>query len=520
MTLEDTTVVDDQIEALGCGRYQILLLLAVGSSFLVESLEMGVVSPLHTALGHVYSLSRGERVGLAALTYAGSMGGMFIAGPLADCWGRKKGLLLALCLIFISSVLHAVVPLNSPTSVLLFLRVLGGIGGAITLPTGYTLAAESTPESMRFRIVFGISFLGSLGYFLEAVGIQWFMPHFGEHDSDNWRGLCLFIGLPALIAGPLVWMVSESPAFLSTNGRWEECARSLQTIARWNGREDAARAITADDLRPTIVGEPSESSPTAQWPPLNSLAAHYLPILVVLALMDACKSFFTSGSAYLCKDLFELTRASQTMSPTALNIVASASPLVGMLLGERCVWAGVRTLMFGWSIVAAGSLFVLADSRSREVPWLVLLMVIFYKLAYGPMGTCLSMMKVQAFPTEFRGSAFASICVAGRLLCALGPMLLEGLKPQEDASSWNPRHLDIFIIALGVTALCAGLLVFPIPRACRSQPVLRSLSSVNLCSEDEGGLTRSASASDYSTFAKRKSPSGGKWPSSSRATHP
>lgn len=459
-----------------------LLMLAVGTSFLVESLEMGAVSPLHSALGHAYGLSRAQRVGLAAMTYGGSMGGMLISGPLGDCKGRKAALMLANGLICLSSCLHAVVPLTSPTWVLLLLRLLGGLGGAISVPTGYTLAAESTPEELRLQMIFCISFVGNLGYILEALGIQWFMPHFGEQDSDNWRGLCLFIGLPAFAAMPLVWLVSESPSFLASNGRWDECAAALSTIASWNGRpESHAQALEEIKARRKPVAYSA-----GHWPAWTSLATHYLPVMVVLMLMDASKSFFTSGSAYLCKDLFELTRKHQSLSPTSLNIIASAAPLVGLLIGERFAWAGVRKLMLGWSLIAAASLGVLAIATLRSMAWFLLLTVILFKLAYGPMGTCLAMMKVQAFPTEFRASAFAMICVAGRLVCALGPMLLEALKTQEKARSWNPQHLSVYVVSLAAAALLSGLLVFPIPRACSSIPKLRSLSDINLnCSDDD-----------------------------------
>lgn len=480
MSLVDTSRVEAEVDSLGSGKYQVLVCLAVGSSFLIEALEMGAVSPLHTALGHAYNLSQGERVALAALTYAGSMGGMFISGPMADCFGRKTGLLAGNVLICVSSCLHCVIPLGAPHYTLLGLRLFGGLGAAIVLPTGYTLAAESTPEKDRLTMIFAISFLGSAGYVLEAIGVHFFTPHFGEEDSDNWRGLCLFIGLPALVALPLVWMLSESPTFLATNGRWDACATSLQSMAAWNGMQESEEA---PQPRPGSCCRPSWRSSPVKWPSWRSLAARFLPVMIVLTLMDASKSFFTSGSAYLCKDLFELTRDEQSMSPTALNIIASISPLIGLIIGERLVWAGVRLLMLVWSLIATASLGVLAITRLRSVGWLVLVLVIFFKMTYGPMGTCQAMMKVQAFPTEFRASAFAIICVAGRLLCALGPMLLEALKPREDATSWNPEHLDIYIITLAATALLSGLLVLALP-AMRTTK-LRSLSSTDLGSLDD-----------------------------------
>mmetsp|Transcript_110770 Transcript_110770/g.294241 ORF Transcript_110770/g.294241 Transcript_110770/m.294241 type:complete len:519 (-) Transcript_110770:92-1648(-) len=486
MSLVDTSQVEAQVEALGCGRYQFVVFAAVGTSFLIESLEMGAVSPLHTALGHAFNLSRGERIGLAALTYAGSMGGMFCAGPIADCYGRKTVLAAGNLIICISSCLHAVVPLHTPSWLILALRLLQGVGGAVVLPTGYTLAAESTPIDYRLKMGFGISFLGTIGYLLEALAIQWFMPHFGEKDSDNWRGFCLFIGLPALLALPLVFMIVESPTFLAINERWDDCEESLRTMAAWNKvPESAASTEASESLLPRrhMSCRPMTTK-LIRWPSVNSLIARFLPVMVVLTLMDASKSFFTSGSAYLCKDLFELTRHEMNQfSPAALNAIASGSPLLGLILGERMVGVGVRMVMLIWSVVAFAALCMMAIGKLRACGWLVLTLVIVYKLAYGPMGTCLAMMKVQAFPTEFRASAFAIICVGGRLLCALGPVLLEALKPHEDASSWNPKHLSVYILSLAVAALVSGLLVLKLPAMPTTR--LRSLSSTDLHSLDE-----------------------------------
>lgn len=484
--LHASSEVEEQVESLGCGKYQALLLLAIGVAFLAESLEMGAVSPLHTALGHAYGLSRGGRVWLAATTYAGSIGGMVVAGPLADIWGRKKGLLLSLLLVCLSSCAHAALPLQAPFFMILVLRVLAGLGTAISLPTGITLAAESTPEVLRLRLVLGTSFLGTLGYVLEAVGIQWFMPHFGEKDSDNWRGLCLFIGIPAFAALPLVWLLQESPMFLATTGRWEECNKALQEIAAWNnsplhGGSRAPEVITDSQHRGTAISRKQAiRSWKNQWPSWRLLVRQYALVLVVLTLMDAAKSFFVSGSAYLCKDLFEMTRTRQSLSPTALNMFASISPLLGLLIGERFVCIGVRALMVSCSFIASAALTALAFPKVRRGPGWVLSMVLLFKLTYGPMGTCLSMMKVEAFPTQFRASAFAAICAAGKLLCALGPMLLEGLKPEEDARSWDQRTLEKYIIVLAVAALAHGVLAFFIPRACGQGPRLRSLSASQL----------------------------------------
>jgi len=503
--LAGISAVHAQVDALGFGWYQALLLLGVGVSSLVESMEMGVVGPLHTALARAYGLSRTERSLLPLLTYLGSMVGMIVAGPLADLWGRKRGLVLAQVLICAACCLHAVLPAHIGFGALVVLRLVSGVSGAMGIPTGISLAVESCPQKDRLRLVFGISFLGSLGYLLEAMGIQWFMPHFGEEATDNWRGLCLFCGIPALATLPLVLVLRESPTFLAISGRPQECIDSLDSISYWNG---VPRRIEPVQRRTSKIWRRLSISAT-RGPTLWGLAMHYLPVLVLLVLVDSMRSFFVSGSAYLCKDLFELTRMNQSVSPPFLNIIASISPLVGLIIGERCVWMGVRTIMLGGSVIAAASLAALASEGVRSLSWLLLVLVLCYKLTYGPLGTCVSVMKVEAFPTEFRGTAFAAICVAGKLLCALGPTLVEALKEEEAASSWRPKPLAIYLFSLAAAVLVSGLLALAVPVSGGGEEgvPLQDFSKLDgLDSDDEQDLkakARTASADDYGSVGKR-----------------
>jgi len=481
--------VQAQVDALGFGWYQYLLIFTVGVSSLVESMEMGTVAPLHTALARAFGLSRQQRTLLPTFTYLGAMAGMVVAGPLADLWGRKRALALALVMICIVNCLHAVLPLGTSFGVIVVLRIFTGVAGAIGIPTGISLAVESCPQRERLWMVFAITFLGSLGYLIEAVGVEAFMPHFGEEDTDNWRGLCLFCGIPALASLPFVYFLGESPTLLAINGSYIECLESLGTIARWNGQPPPGSRPQSSSRRRSTLWRSltvAETRGTTLW----RLAADFLPILVLLVLVDSLRSFFTSGSAYLCKDLFELTRLNDSISPTGLNVIASISPLVGLIIGERLSGFGVKTIMFGSSLIAAGSMVALAFPVVRSISLLLLILVLAYKLTYGPMVTCLALMKVESFPTEFRATAFAAICVAGKLLCALGPTLVEALKKDESASSWDPRNLAGYLFSLAGAVFLSGVLALRVPVAsCTSEGTpLQDFSECSLENDDKSSL--------------------------------
>jgi len=235
------------------------------------------------------------------------------------------------------------------------------------------------------------------------------------------------------------------------------------------------RALADDSAQPpaeNVTVRNSTPAPTEGGKPLCAQEdsveerKHLMPVFVLLTAMDATRSYFCSGSAYLCKDLFEMSRLGQRLSPTQLNIIASFSPLGGLILGERLVCLGVRRLMFAFSTCAAVVLMTLCSESVRLLPELVLTSVCAYKLCYGPMGVCSALLKVEAFPATFRVTAIALISLASKLLCALGPTLVEVLKREELADSWDSKDLVRFMLSLALAAQVSGLLALVAPRGC------------------------------------------------------
>jgi MFS family permease len=468
-----------------------MLLAGIGIAQLSETFEMGSVAPMHTALARAFGLSDVARAALPALALAGNSIGLAISGPLCDRWGRKSALVCSVVAIGMVMAVTAILPRNTGVVPLLALRFLGGVAGAVQIPAGLLLAVESAPQEVRTKLSFGISVVSSLGYLLEAVGIRLLMPHFGEAPSDSWRGFCALTACLAFLSLPFVAALRESPLFLAVRGDAEGCVSVLDTIARFHRKPELH-----DSSRVDVTVESSEKQASKGffalihtfWIAITS----YALLIGTLTLVDMGRSFFTSGSSYLWKDLFENARSAHSIEPTTLNIIASLSPILGLAIGLNCLSWGVYRICFSSSLVAAVALAFLTLPSVRHSPQLLLLLVIVAKMTYGPLGSCVSLMKAEAFPTEIRGCVFSLISTMARLLCIVAPTLIEALKEDERAASWSSLNLRAYIVCLIVAVLICGFLSMRIPSlkaktSLEDGPVLEDYLEEESCATEAPG---------------------------------
>jgi SHS family lactate transporter-like MFS transporter len=133
--------------------------------------------------------------------------GAFIFGALADKYGRRRPLMLALFFYSLIEVLSGLAP-NYMS--FLILRGLFGIGMGGEWGIGASLAMEAAPAKKR-GLLSGILQQGyPAGYLLAAICYIFVFPRFG------WRPLFFIGGLPALLALFVRLRVTESDVWKKT----------------------------------------------------------------------------------------------------------------------------------------------------------------------------------------------------------------------------------------------------------------------------------------------------------------
>lgn len=401
-TVDVAALIDEQ----PLSRFQIVLLLLCGCAAVLDgwdTFSIGVAAPSIAAKLGMPMSSIGVVFSTALL---GAATGAFTFGPLADRFGRKRLLIVALLLFGVFTALTAVA---DRIETLLLVRFCAGVGLGGATPSFLALASEYAPARMRASVTSalwaGFPLGGMIGGFLNA----WLVGAF------DWPSL-FYVGgaLPLLLAPLVAWRVPESLHFLITRGADQE--RVGPILERLSPGLGAARPV----LRET---------PAAGFP-LRQLFADgratttlllWVPFFLAFGLL-AIVVFWTPS----------LLRQQGMSAPAAATVVGfhGLGGFIGMVMAGRLlellgpVRALVPAFMIGALCTAALGMVGSSMVEAALVDGLIGLFVGIG--ASGVIG-----LSALVYPTAMRSSGIGSALAMGRVgqVCApllVGAMLLAG----------------------------------------------------------------------------------------------
>ncbi|KAI0239633.1 Synaptic vesicle 2-related protein [Lamellibrachia satsuma] len=223
---DDTLTVDQAVDAIGFGMFQVKLSFFTGLIWMADAMEMMILSILAPALHCDWGLSSWQQAMLTTVVFAGMMISSSIWGKICDKYGRKVELILCSTFTLYYGLLSAIAP--SYVWILILRGLVGvGIGG---VPQSVTLYAEFLPSKSRARCLVMIELFWATGAcFIVFISI-FVMPTLG------WRYL-LFIGaLPLFIFTLACLWLPESARFDIARGQPDKAAATLRRIARDNNK--------------------------------------------------------------------------------------------------------------------------------------------------------------------------------------------------------------------------------------------------------------------------------------------
>jgi len=183
-------------------REQYFAFFAAWSGWVLDAFDFTIFLLVMPQIAKEFGVAHVATAGSIALTLLARLVGGWLAGALADRWGRKLPLLISVVWF---ALCDGAVALAPTFGAVLVLRTLFGVGMGAEWTSGTTLAMESWPKRTRGVASGVLQGSWAIGYLLAAVVSAYVLPRWG------WRAMFVIAALPALLAIPMRWWVPESP---------------------------------------------------------------------------------------------------------------------------------------------------------------------------------------------------------------------------------------------------------------------------------------------------------------------
>ena len=378
-----------------------------GAEKALENFFQGGLGALYTSGWHGFT---------ASSALLGCVIGGAISGLLASRFGRKRSLLIAAVLFFVSALgswcpESGVLPYGQASKTLLvvfnFYRILGGIGVGLASAVCPMYIAEISPAKIRgtlvscnqFAIIFGMLVVyfanymirNSLGDSTEAVQ--------SAMNAIGWRRMFVSEAFPAGIFGLLVLFIPETPRFLALKGRDE---KAYSILAHING-PDEARSIL-DQIKATV----------------HEKREHIFAYGIAVVVIGVLLSFFQQAVGinvvlYYAPRIFENMGASgdaSMMQTVVMGVVNIIFTVVAIFTVDRM---GRKPLLIIGSVgMMIGMIALAALSFTDSIGMAALVFIIIYTasfmMSWGPICWVLI---AEIFPNPIRSQAVA-IAVAAQ----------------------------------------------------------------------------------------------------------
>ncbi len=417
-----TTDIPARLDALPFGRFHVLVIVALGITWILDGLEVTLAGALSgelrqsTALG----LSNGE-VGLAGSCYlAGAVLGAFFFGWLTDRLGRKK---LFTVTLFVYLLATAATGLSwNFLSFALFRFITGaGIGGEYT-------AINSTIQELipaRLRGWTDLLINGSfwLGAAMGAGGSIVLLDPSFINPALGWRVAFLIGATIGLIIVIMRLWIPESPRWLVTHGFAEAGEKIVRGIeAQFSGRLMPQNADKRVRLR------------ARDHTPLREVArtlfvTYRQRTLVGLCLMAAQAFFYNAIFFTYALVLIDFYKTPADSVGWYILPFAAGNVLGPLVLGRLFDTVGRRIMITSTYALSGALLAVTAYLFSKDVlsaeQLTIAWMTVFFFASAAASSAYLTVSEI--FPLELRALAIAFFYAVGTAIGGIAGPLLFGL---------------------------------------------------------------------------------------------
>eukprot|EP00538_Stauroneis_constricta_P000873 CAMPEP_0119571464 /NCGR_PEP_ID=MMETSP1352-20130426/44134_1 /TAXON_ID=265584 /ORGANISM="Stauroneis constricta, Strain CCMP1120" /LENGTH=551 /DNA_ID=CAMNT_0007621145 /DNA_START=144 /DNA_END=1799 /DNA_ORIENTATION=- len=413
---------DDAIERLGMGTFQLRVLAAAGLCFAADAMQVLLLSFLSQVLQIDWNLSDAETASITSCLFGGAMVGTMVLGPYADVRGRRPAFFVAS--ITITSFGIGVAFVQNYVSLLIMYTMVGfGVGG-LTVP--FDILAELLPAASRGKNLLLIEYFWTAGVLLVVLFAYLTL---GSEHGDNWRLLVALSAIPCMVSVLFGYLfVPESPRWLATQGRSTEAMDILRNAAIINGHADPQELFPLDMQ---IEEEEEESSHFADlfkpkwlttilylWGTWGFFAFGYYGTILAITAIFASDSNSENGDDDI-PDVAEFDYGAIFVSNSAEFIGTT----IAILLVDRAGRIPLQIASYLLAGIGVCMLCVLADrGYSRDV----LIGFGFLARIFEMSGSCVTWVSTaEILTTEVRTTGHSSANAIARIGALISPFVVE-----------------------------------------------------------------------------------------------
>ncbi len=397
----------------GTGLYLAAITLTATIGGLLFGYDTAVISGAEKSVQAFLITSQGLSTLIHGLTISSALIGCIIGGALSGYFsshmGRKRSLILAAVLFFISALGSAFPEFlffekGKATMGLLYMfnfyRIIGGIGVGMASAIVPMYIGEISPAHIRGRLVsinqFAIIFGMLVVYFVnwgisEGQSLEWI-------NTIGWRRMFLSEAIPAGLFGLLLLFVPESPRYLSLKNKDNQ---ALSILTRINGTEKAKAIL--DEIKNTIEHHSGK------------LFSYGKVVIIIGVLLSVFQQFVGINVAlYYAPRIFESMGAAKDasmMQTVVMGLVNVVFTVIAIVTVDK--WGRKPLLMVGSIGMAIGMIAIAALSYFEVIGIGTLVFIIIYTasfmMSWGPI--CWVLIS-EIFPNKIRGRAVAIAVVA------------------------------------------------------------------------------------------------------------
>ncbi len=383
-----------------------------------------------------YQLSSAELGWTGSSLYLGCIVGTLFTGYFTDKYGRKLPLILAAAIFMVSSVFMG---WASSHSMLIFWRIIAGVGVGAASMLSPLYIAEVSPAEMRGRMV-------SINQLTIVTGIllAYFSNYMLADLENNWRWMFTSGAIPAVLFFSFVFLVPESPRWLLAKGQVDKAKGVLKKISGKSDVDQEIRSMNAV-IHHAVKGK------------LSDLIRPGVSFLVMLGIAIAVFQQISGANAvfFYAPIIFEragMNVEDQLFQQIMIGIINLIFTVVAMRLVDH--WGRKKMMLSGSLFMALwlmliGLCFAFDFFKGYALTVLVLMFIATYATTLAPVTWVLIS---EIFPAKIRGVAI-SVATGMLWLACFGlaygfPVLIDTLEVSQTFFLFSGICFLYFLILL------------------------------------------------------------------------